>query len=111
MGFGGMGWTTPSTMAKTGHLYSFDSSQNATFPADVNVTGTLTTNNLTVTKINGVTVGSSPKFTDTTYSSMSATEATTGTATTARVITAKVLHDKIKEIVNQAMTKNNLTKI
>lgn len=50
-------------------------------------------------------------YTNTTYSSMSATEATTGTATTARLITAKVLHDKIKAIVNQAMTKNNLTKI
>lgn len=34
-GFGGVGWTTPSTMAKTGHLYGFDSSQNATFPANV----------------------------------------------------------------------------
>lgn len=35
MGFGGVGWTTPSTMAKTGHIYSFDSSQNVTFPAKV----------------------------------------------------------------------------
>ena len=35
MGFGGVGWTTPSTMAATGHLYSFDASQNATFPANV----------------------------------------------------------------------------
>lgn len=34
-GFGGVGWTTPSTMAKTGHLYSFDSLQNATFPNKV----------------------------------------------------------------------------
>jgi len=34
-GFGGVGWTTPSNMAKNGHLYSFDSSQNATFPANV----------------------------------------------------------------------------
>lgn len=34
-GFGGVGWVTPSNMAKTGHLYSFDSSQNATFPAKV----------------------------------------------------------------------------
>lgn len=34
-GFGGVGWTCPSTMAKTGHLYSFDANQNATFPAQV----------------------------------------------------------------------------
>lgn len=37
-GFGGMGWTTPSNMAKNGHLYSFDSSQNATFPAAITAT-------------------------------------------------------------------------
>ena len=34
-GFGGVGWTTPSNMAATGHLYSFDSGQNAYFPATV----------------------------------------------------------------------------
>ena len=26
-------WTSPSTMAQTGHLYSYDTSKNATFPA------------------------------------------------------------------------------
>lgn len=35
MGFGGMGHTTPSNMATHGHLYNWDSSQNATFPAKV----------------------------------------------------------------------------
>ena len=39
MGFGGVGWTTPSNMAATGHLYSYDSSQNATFPAKVTASG------------------------------------------------------------------------
>lgn len=38
LGFGGMGWTTPSNMAKNGHLYSYDSSQNAIFPAKVTAT-------------------------------------------------------------------------
>lgn len=33
MGFGGVGWNTPSNMARMGHLYSFDVNQNATFPA------------------------------------------------------------------------------
>lgn len=37
--------------------------------------------------------------TDTKYTAMTASEATTGTATTARSITAKVLHDKINEVV------------
>lgn len=32
-GFGGVGWTTPSTMAKTGLIYSYDSNKNVTFPA------------------------------------------------------------------------------
>jgi len=57
MGFGGVGWTTPSTMAKTGHLYSYDSSQNATFPAkvtaakfnDVSITKTTPSSGTTVT--------------------------------------------------------------
>ena len=49
MGFGGVGWNTPSTMAKTGHLYDYNTIQEATFPAAVkaptfigNLTGTAT---------------------------------------------------------------------
>ena len=42
--------------------------------------------------------------TNTTYSSMSASEATTGTATTGRLITAKVLHDKIGAMLPSVMT-------
>lgn len=38
MMFGGMGWITPSNMARDGHLYAYDSSQNATFPAAVTST-------------------------------------------------------------------------
>jgi hypothetical protein len=38
MGFGGVGWTTPSNMARNGHLYSYDNNQNATFPAQVTAT-------------------------------------------------------------------------
>lgn len=37
-GFGGVGWTVPSNMAKNGHLYSYDSNQNATFPAQITAT-------------------------------------------------------------------------
>ena len=47
MAFGGSGWGTPSSMAKSGHLYNYDPYQNATFPANVsaptfigNLTGT-----------------------------------------------------------------------
>lgn len=34
-GYGGVGWTTPSTFASTGHLYNYDGDLNATFPATV----------------------------------------------------------------------------
>lgn len=36
--FGGVGWITPSNMAKFGRLYSYDESQNAIFPANVTAT-------------------------------------------------------------------------
>lgn len=36
--FGENAWTSPSTMAATGHLYSFDVNQNATFPAAITST-------------------------------------------------------------------------
>ena len=35
MGYGGFGWETPSAMAASGHLYSYDASGNAEFPAAV----------------------------------------------------------------------------
>jgi len=33
--YGGEGWTAPSTMAKTGHLYACDNNQNASFPGKI----------------------------------------------------------------------------
>ena len=53
MGFGGVGWSTPSNMAKNGHLYSYDNAQNASFPAQVTATqfnGSLNGNASTATK-------------------------------------------------------------
>ena len=41
LGIGDTYWAYPSNMAKTGHLYSWDASQNASFPADVSVTNNL----------------------------------------------------------------------
>jgi hypothetical protein len=37
MGFGGVGWITPSAMAQTGHLYNFNQFQDAFFPANVKI--------------------------------------------------------------------------
>lgn len=39
-GFGGVGWQTPSNMAKNGHIYAYDESQNVTFPARVKTSAT-----------------------------------------------------------------------
>lgn len=38
MGFGGVGWTVPSNMARNGHLYSYDNAQNAVFPGSITAT-------------------------------------------------------------------------
>lgn len=64
MAFGGAGWSTPSTMAKTGHLYSYNSRKDAVFPASVTALNF-------IGKVNGYTIGASvpanAKFTDTVY--------------------------------------------
>lgn len=64
MAFGGSGWSTPSTMAKTGHLYSYNSRMDAIFPASI------TAPNF-IGKVNGFTISTSvpanAKFTDTVY--------------------------------------------
>lgn len=47
LAFGGQGWTTPSTMARNGHLYGYDIYKNASFPASVSAT-TFTENGTTL---------------------------------------------------------------
>lgn len=54
-GYGGMGWTCPSQMAKTGHIYSYDNFQNVTFPAQVTATA-FNGNATSATIVNGHTV-------------------------------------------------------
>lgn len=39
LGFGGVGWSTPSTLAKRGEMYSYDWEQNVTFPSGLYVNG------------------------------------------------------------------------
>ena len=70
MGFGGVGWTTPSTMAAKGRMYTYDASQNVTFPAQVTATkfnGPLNGNANTATKWSNartLTIGNSAKTYD-----------------------------------------------
>ena len=54
MGYGGFGWATPSEMAASGHLYGYDASGNAKFPAAVEADtfiGTLSGNASSATKL------------------------------------------------------------
>lgn len=63
---------------------------------------------ITYTNSDGTTGTLTTQDTNTTYDSMSASEATTGTATTARTISAKTLHDKINSNLSAYATKTEL---
>ena len=63
---------------------------------------------ITYTNSDGTTGTLTTQDTNTTYSSMSTAEATTGTETTARSISAKVLHDKITSITNTKANDANV---
>ena len=65
--FGDTCWTRTSNMGETGHLYSYDSSQNATFPANVTATtftGALSGNATTATNVAWSGVTSKPSYYD-----------------------------------------------
>ncbi len=51
MGFGGAGWSTPSTLAGKGTIYKYDENQNVTFPAKV----TATSFEGSASSVNGIT--------------------------------------------------------
>ena len=106
MGFGGNGWTTPSTMAATGRMYTYDYAQNVTFPAKVTASqfnGTATTankvaNTLTIqgngtTLTNGTFDGSAAKTVNITPASIGA--ATSSHTHSASNITAGTLDGKV----------------
>lgn len=42
MAFGGVGWATPSNMAASGDIYSYDANQNVTFPGNIITSGSVT---------------------------------------------------------------------
>lgn len=64
-------WNAPSALAQNGHVYTYDASQNVTFPADLNTTGQLKENGTRVSKVghtHSVTAAgtiSTPTFTGT----------------------------------------------
>ena len=71
-------WAYPSNMAKTGHLYSWDNAQNATFPADISATN-----------FRGTFIGTASQATTATQATHAATA---GYATTAGNASYVLLH-------------------
>lgn len=73
MGFGGVGWTTPSNMAKYGTIYSYDYEQNVKFPKKLYVNESkevVTTGHTTSKSKTGISVSvsaSKPTFTGTAH--------------------------------------------
>lgn len=57
MAFGGVGWTTPSNLARNGHIYSYDYDQNVGFPASVTAASFIG-NGSYVTSLNGSNISS-----------------------------------------------------
>jgi hypothetical protein len=54
LGFGGVGWTTPSTLAASGNIYTYDYLKNVSFPATVSAvtfSGALSGNSTTATTL------------------------------------------------------------
>ena len=93
MGFGGVGWNTPSNMAKTGLLYTYNTMQEATFPAAVTAPNFIgKVNNKTIE----ASVPANAKFTDTVYTHPSSHPASmiTGLSTVATSGSYNDLADK-----------------
>ena len=70
MGFGGVGWGTPSNMAQYGTIYSYDNNQNVTFPAQVSAAsfkGNATTASAVKDSGDGTTITSSYSKADLNY--------------------------------------------
>ena len=65
LGFGGVGWSTPSNLAKKGVIYTYDYLQNTTFPGNVNIASgkSFTING---TALNASHIGAKPNFSENT---------------------------------------------
>lgn len=67
IGIGDACWSNPSNMAKNGHIYTYDASQNATFPADITATtflGNLSGNASSASAVAWSGVTSKPSYYD-----------------------------------------------
>lgn len=102
--YGGVGWSTPSTLAKRGSMYSIDTSKNCTFPAKVTASSLAVTNGTAsgFLKANGtIDTNSYATTADATTSAhglMTATDKTklNGIATGATKVEASTTNGKVK---------------
>jgi hypothetical protein len=104
-GYGGVGWSTPSTMAATGHLYIYDADQNATFPAKVTATsfsGPLTGN------VTGNVSGTAANVTGTVTIEHGGTGATTASGARTNLGLGNV-ENKSSATIRGELTKANVT--
>lgn len=107
VGIGDTYWSYPSTMAKTGHIYSYDSSQNTTFPAKVTATtfvGALSGNASTATTASACSGNSATATKLATARTISLTGDVTGSASfdgsANASITATVADDSHNHIIS-----------
>lgn len=118
--FGDTCWTRTSNMGDTGHLYSYDYSQNATFPANVTATtfiGSLSGNATTATtasKLGSSTVGGASKPIYLNAGVATACSSTVGSATkpaymNGGIITACTYSLEKSVPSNAIFTDNNVT--
>lgn len=92
MGFGGVGWATPSNMAKLGHLYSWDSSQNVVFPARVSSSG-----------------GFSGSLSGNATSATKATQDASGNVITSTYATKTELGNKVDKVSGKGLSTQDFT--
>ena len=107
IGIGDTYWSYPSTMAKTGHLYTYDSGQNATFPAKVTATtfaGALSGNATSATTASSCTGNSATATKLATARTISLTGDVTGSASfdgsANASITATVADDSHNHVIS-----------
>lgn len=108
-GYGSAWWTAGNKYAASDHMYSWDYQKNVTFPAKITATDY-------IGKINGTTVPSNPKFTDTTYESKAAASGgtelslvTTGEKYTWNAAASGAVHDV--QVDNASITVNGVANI
>lgn len=111
VGLGDTVWTYPSTMAKTGHLYTYDYSQNATFPANVKASsfiGSLTGNASTATTATTAEVSESDKGITTSGTGSAYTATVSGITALSAGVTFIMIPNTVSTVIAPTLNVNDL---